>query len=125
MPTTPSGSPQNAPHVVLVTSNLMGSSRVSGVVRGNGLAFQAARSIEQMEALSLDAVRAVLVDLETMIDLVALMQLLPPSIAKVAYGPHVDTTRLQQAADAGWDVMTRGEFDRALPQLAAQLAEPA
>lgn len=41
-----------------------------------------------------------------------------PSAVTIAYGPHVQPQRLSQARAAGFDhVLTRGQFDAALPEL--------
>ena len=110
--------------VLLLTGNLMGSSRVSGVVREFGLTIRMARGVDDLPEL--DQLRAVLVDLELPLDIAALNQRLAGSPARrVAFGPHVDEARLTAAREAGWDVMTRGQFDQALPDLAADWADAA
>lgn len=115
---------RRAPHVLMLTSNLLGSSRVSGVVRGHELVFQAARRVEQVAEHCLDELRVVLVDLDLPIDLEQLMSELPKdrAVRLIAYGPHVDTEKLRAAAACGWQVLTRGQFDATLPQLAAAWA---
>lgn len=106
--------------VLLLTNNLMGSSRVSGVVRGHGLSIQVAR---QAAAAGGQAARAVVVDLELPIDLSAVDEALAGSEAeRIAFGPHVDEARLEAARQAGWLVLTRGQFDAQLPELAARWA---
>lgn len=41
-----------------------------------------------------------------------------PAARTIAYGPHVQPARLAQARQAGFSsVLTRGQFDSALPQL--------
>jgi len=41
-----------------------------------------------------------------------------PAAVTIAYGPHVQPQRLSQARAAGFDhVLTRGQFDAALPEL--------
>lgn len=108
--------------VLLLTENLMGSSRIAGVLRGHGLEVQVAK---QLPAERPEALRAVVVDLQVQVDLVELGRQVKDSGAqRLAFGPHVDEARLQAAAEAGWQVLSNGQFFSSLPQLAAMWAAP-
>ena len=101
---------------LLLTSDLMFSSRVSAVANQRGLNVQVLRTPNNLlEELSPDA-RLVMIDLAR-VPLQGLDQLVdrlrelgsPPHI--VAYGPHVDEQTLATARAAGCDqVLTRGQF---------------
>ena len=108
------------PHVVLISRNLFGTSRVSGVVRGNDLEINVVRDRDQLTEVAGDRLIVVLVDLDEPIDLAGVSDQLGDTVEKIAYGPHVDIEKLQAAASAGCQVLTRGQFDTDLPTLAKQ-----
>lgn len=107
-----------SPQVVLISRNLFGTSRISGVVRGYDLGINVVRDVEQLADVVSDQLLVVLVDLDEPIDLVGVSAQLGDDVERIAYGPHVDSEKLQAAADAGWQVLTRGQFDAELPTLA-------
>jgi CheY-like chemotaxis protein len=97
--------------VVLFTTDLMCSSRVTGTP---GAEVRVAMSPTDLLAAAGQAL--VILDLESPgADPAELMPRLralnPPPVKVIAFGPHVHTARLQAARDAGCDeVLTRGQF---------------
>lgn len=110
--------------VVLITKDLMFSSRVSGAANRLDLSMLVVGSFDDLHT----PVEYALVDLTTpgldINELVTnLRQLAPPPKSIIAYGPHVQEERLAAATAAGCDlVLTRGQFDRQLPELLAEIA---
>ena len=107
--------------IVLLTNDLMFQSRVSAAVRAAGKTFLVDRTIARLQERCEDpaSVELVLVDLSfTDFDLVTGIpqaKALFPQAKLLAFGPHVDVDRLEQAQTSGADgVMTRGQFDRDL-----------
>jgi len=103
--------------VVFLSGDLMFASRVRGAAEAAGFTFQLAGSLPDQSGIAY-----VIVDLSTRSGAVdGLMQRcgeVCPDARVIAYGPHVQVPRLEAAKQAGIPaVMTRGEFDRALPQL--------
>ena len=107
--------------VLLLTADLMCSSRVAGAAAATGKALQVAMSPSELLAqaagktlviLDLDSPRADPANL-----LPRLRALSPPPAKVIAFGPHVHAATLAAARAAGCDeVLTRGQFY-------AQLAE--
>jgi CheY-like chemotaxis protein len=114
--------PQEGPVGLLLSDDLIFTSRITGTGRDLGLRIQAARTPEQLlELAQVSPPRCVIVDLHNpglqIADLVA--QLRPagrtgPVI--VAYGSHVATAVLKAARAAGCDaVLPRSQFVEQLP----------
>ncbi|MCU0708529.1 MAG: hypothetical protein MUF23_09575 [Pirellula sp.] len=105
--------------IVLFTNDLMFQSRIASVVRGMGNELIVARSVEALKdklpapnepSLAVFDLSFRSLDLEATIPQLRQDY---PTTRLVAYGPHVDVDRLQQAVELGIDeVMTRGQFDR-------------
>lgn len=105
--------------VVFLSGDLMFASRVRGAAEAAGYAFQLAGSLPDQPGIAY-----VIVDLSTRSGVVdGLMQQCAdvcPDAKVIAYGPHVQVSRLDAAKQAGIPiVVTRGQFDRSLPQLFA------
>jgi CheY-like chemotaxis protein len=105
---------------LLLSDDLIFTSRITGVGRDLGLPIQAARSAEALVSLARRQVpRCVIVDLGNPgLDLADLMRQLgdcgTPRV--VAYGSHVDTESLRAARAAGCDpVLPRSKFVAELP----------
>lgn len=107
---------------LLLSDDLMFTSRVTGTARDFGLTVRAARNSETLLALAAEAMPAcVLLDLANpglQIDaVVARLRQGAQRVAIVAYGSHVDTATLKAARAAGCDyVMPRSQFVEELPK---------
>ena len=118
---------------ILLSSDLFFSSRVTGAGTAAGVPVATAGSGEQVvekitQAAAGDApVKLVVLDLTSpACDVAAIVPAVrgaAEGIDIVAFGPHVQTARLEAAQAAGCDaVLTRGQFDRELPALLARYA---
>ena len=99
-----------------ITTDLMFSSRVSGVAQRVGVDLQTSGPATVVEGLSI-APDLVIIDLSTpgisIAELVMQVKAGVPSARVIAYGPHVHEAKLAAAQAAGCDaVFTRGQFDR-------------
>jgi CheY-like chemotaxis protein len=99
-----------------------------GAADRHGVLLTAAADSEQALAACRDeGLRLVLIDLRLpgldVAEFVGRVRGAKPQAARVvACGPHVHTHTLAAAAEAGCDeVITRGEFDRRIPSLLAEL----
>jgi DNA-binding NarL/FixJ family response regulator len=112
--------------IVLLTNDLMFQSRVSGAVKAAGGSLLVDRSAEKLVERCSDktGVRLAFVDLSLLsIELDTAIPHLKqhfPQAKVIAFGPHVDVQRLEDAQASGADiVMTRGQFDRDLNSIVA------
>ena len=113
--------------VLYAAADLIWATRIKGVADQLGIACRPARDLGMLEARLADSpVRAMLVDLDKGEDGLALIRRLRGASATdkergvrvLAWGPHVLKDLLQAARDAGADdVLTRGAFDHALPEI--------
>ena len=103
--------------VVLLSGDLMVTSRVAGAAAQQGVALQTASNAQQAaESCREHSAQMLIVDLSTpslnVAELVAAVKTdkdAAPTI--VAFGPHVHEERLAAARDAGCDrVVSRGQF---------------
>ena len=116
--------------VVLLSSDLMGMSRVEGAARQAGLDLRFLSSVDAVaDFCASRPVALLLIDLSTpRLDMTALMRRLRSDAAghvprTIAFGPHVHEEALEAAAAAGCDrVLSRGAF---MAQLGTILAENA
>ncbi|MGI9430051.1 MAG: hypothetical protein ACR2NM_15435 [Bythopirellula sp.] len=116
--------------IVLLTQDLMIGARVEGVARQLGLSM---RNVAQPQAAIAAAedkdCRLLLIDLRTPgLDIADLVQAIRaargPALPIVASGPHVHEANLAAATAAGCDaVITRGQLDRELPAIFAELID--
>ena len=111
-----------APPGLLLSDDLLFTSRITGAARALGLVVKPAGSVEALVALARqEAPRCVLVDLShpglVLADLFRrLAEACPTPPRVVAYGSHVDTATLRAARAAGCDpVLPRSEFVEDLP----------
>ncbi len=107
---------------LLLSDDLIFTSRVAGTARGLGLAVKPARSAEALKELARqETPSCVLLDLDNPdLDVPGLIGWLKetcvPAPRVVAYGPHVDAARLRAARAAGCDlVLPRSKFSEDLP----------
>jgi hypothetical protein len=117
----------NKPCVVLLCSDLMMSSTVSGVAGSCGCSFHKVANVSEVASLTSGQTRVlVLIDLATPgLNPTQLGSELPAELRQsaVAYGPHVHTAKLQAAKDAGiGHVMSRGQFSSQVGQIIGAFA---
>ncbi|MEQ8787660.1 MAG: histidine kinase [Pirellulaceae bacterium] len=115
-------------NAILLSGDLMFLSRVQGAARSRGVEFQSASSVEALlEHLAEDRGALVMIDLSAgKLDVAATVGRIrekSPLVRIVAYGPHVHEQKLAEAASAGCDVMTRGQFNASFDSLLAQCAD--
>ncbi len=108
---------------LLLSDDLIFTSRVAGTARDLGFTIKAARSADALAALARDEPpRCVILDLANPgLDVAALLGRLredcTPVPRVVAYGPHVDAAVLRAAREAGCDpVLPRSKFVEELPR---------
>jgi CheY-like chemotaxis protein len=108
---------------LLLSDDLIFTSRVVGTARELGCTIRPARSADALEALAREETpTCVIVDLANpslvLADLLGrLRQACPSSPRVVAYGPHVDAAALRAAREAGCDpVLPRSKFVEELPR---------
>ncbi len=114
---------ETKPAGLLLTRDLMFTSKVVGTAQALGFVVKAVGGLERAEALIAEAaLRAVFVDLAAG-DLVApgslaRLMALAPEVPFVAFGSHVDVDALEAARAAGCrEVMPRSKFTMILPDL--------
>lgn len=105
--------------VVFLSGDLMFASRVQGAAERAGLGFQFSGSLPDSDT---ESIRFVVLDLATRSSLtseiVGQCDAKCPQARLIAYGPHVQVSKLNAAKEAGISpVMTRGQFDRELGTL--------
>jgi CheY-like chemotaxis protein len=115
-------SEEKTPLGLLLSDDLIFTSRITGTARAQGLTVRAARSVEELGALARQqAPTGVLVDLGNpgldVPDLIARLKASCPVMPRVvAYGSHVDAAGLRAARAAGCDiVLPRSAFVEQLP----------
>jgi CheY-like chemotaxis protein len=121
------------PTGLLLSDDLIFTSRVVGTARALGLTVRAARSAGELEALAREEAPAcVILDLaHPGLEVADLLRRLgaacTPRPRVAGYGPHVEAATLHAARAAGCDpVLPRSKFIEDLPRLlAAWLAGPA
>ncbi len=107
---------------LLLSDDLMFTSRITGTARDQGLTMKVARTPPVLEAMARDHVPAcVLLDLGNpsliIADTVQALRSAAPRVFLVAYGSHVDTATLGAARAAGCDlVLPRSRFIEELPR---------
>ena len=107
--------PPSPPNIVLLATDLMLCSTVSGFAATAGATFKAASTATEAADHVADNENALLlVDLGCAgLDVGSLAAAIPEQVLRnaVAYGPHVHVEKLQAATDAGFgQVMSRGQF---------------
>ncbi len=105
--------------VLLISGDLMFASRVRGSAGAPGLKFGFSGSLPKAPS---PEVKYVVLDLSTAGGKIGPLGEqkadLFPAAKTIAFGPHVDTAKLQAARDAGFDqVLTRSQLVQLLPQL--------
>jgi len=113
--------------VLLLASDLMLSSNVSGFAAAAGMPFRTALTVDEVAGiLAASSGCLLLVDLGLAgLDVADLASRIPASVLSnaVAYGPHVHEEKLAAAAAAGVsEVMSRGQFSASVGRLIGQYA---
>jgi DNA-binding NarL/FixJ family response regulator len=115
---------------LLLSDDLIFTSRVLGTARDLGSPFRVAKSADALLAIAREQPPAgAIVDLSNpalnIQSLVAELKRLAPAVRVVAYGSHVDTATLKSAREAGCDlVMPRSQFVEELPRSLAAWLSP-
>ena len=112
-----------APLGLLLSDDMIFTSRITGTARDLGLGIKAATSIRELIAhATQQAPTCVIVDLANpSLGIRELIEQLRAACTQmprvVAYGSHVDTAGLEEARDAGCDVvLPRSKFVQELPR---------
>jgi len=112
-----------APIALLLSDDMIFTSRITGTARDLGLCVKPARSMEALNALIHQQLPCcIIVDLGhpglAIVDLMgSLGKICAPMPRVVAYGSHVDTTTLRTAREAGcYAVLPRSKFVEELPR---------
>ncbi len=113
--------------LLYLAADLIWASKIKATADALGIPCRPVRTMEMLEARLADSdVRALIVDLDvpemamTMIGRVRQEQ--RRKIRVLAFGPHVAREELHAAKEAGADdVLTRGAFDRGMPEVLAGL----
>jgi len=106
---------------LLLSDDLIFTSRVTGTGRDLGFAIRAAKTADALLALARQALPpCVIVDLHNpglnITELAASLKQLSPPPTVIGYGSHVDTATLKAARAAGCDrVLPRSQFVEELP----------
>ena len=100
--------------IVLVTTDLMASSKVAPVASGLGVPFRAVGSPAAISEIT-PPPKLIVLDLNSPLgdvsQVVATLKCLSPPPQVIAFGPHVHEAKLQAAVNAGCDaVFVRGQF---------------
>jgi CheY-like chemotaxis protein len=116
---------------LLLSDDLIFTSRITGTARDLGLTVRAARSADVLETMARTAPpRLVLIDLGNpglaVPDLLRRLREACPAMPRVvAYGSHVDAAGLRAAREAGCDVvLPRSKFVEDLPVMLPEWAGP-
>lgn len=114
--------------VVLLASDLMLSSTVSGFASSAGLTFRSVGAVSEITEVIKES-RSVLLLIDVGLpglDFQQIAESVPQDVlaSAVAYGPHVHTEKLEAAGNAGvGTVMSRGQFSAQAGRLIADFAE--
>jgi hypothetical protein len=111
---------------VLVSGDMMISSRIMSAAKRAGVMVAIALSLGDLKQRLTAQTRLVMFDLShlgsTAADVVAAVQAGSPGAQIVAFGPHVDERLLDSARNAGCDVvMSNGQFHRVHEAILAKL----
>lgn len=108
---------------LLLSDDLIFTSRITGTARDLGLCMKPARSIEALNGLILQQTPGCLIidlghpELHIAEFMVGLGKSCTPMPRVIAYGAHVDTARLRTARESGCDVvLPRSKFVEDLPR---------
>lgn len=119
--------------ILYAAADLIWASRIKQTADALALPCRPVRRLDMLEArLAEGGVRALILDLDTMdlcLELTARLRGseagdIESAVRLVAFGPHVREDLFEQIRQAGADeVLTRGHFDRNLPEILSSLAQ--
>jgi hypothetical protein len=119
--------------ILYAAADLIWATRIKQTADALSLPCRPVRSLDMLKARLADgSVGALILDLETMDLCLELTQHLrgpeagetKAAVRLLAFGPHVYEDRFEQIRQAGADeVLTRGAFDRNLPEILQALAQ--
>jgi hypothetical protein len=120
--------------ILYLAADLLWATKIKGVADALGLPARPVRTMEMLEARLADSkVSAILLDLDKPEEALAMIaRLRGPGasdadrrVRVLCWGPHVERDLFERARAAGADqVMTRGGFDRSMPDVLLRLAAP-
>ena len=119
-----------APSVLILSDDLIFTSRITGAARDYGASAQVVRNVDAaISAAQREPPSCVIVDLALiggrMVELIGALASLPSRPRLIAYGSHVDTESLRSATEAGCDVvLPRSRFVEVLPRDLPQWLAP-
>lgn len=116
--------------VVLLTNDLMTSSRIEAIAGHLGMQCKTALSVAALDERLVEGTRLVVIDLSTaemapstVVPKIRTSLAARPQI--VAFGPHVHGELLEEAETSGCDVVvSRGEFFARLPEMLSRGLSP-
>lgn len=122
--------------VLFVCSDLMFVSRVQQAARRQAVELTTRSSLsaatQWLNSSDSVTLQAMVVDLKGVSDLALLATLVAayqtsspsdaPAVKCLAFGPHVKVDLLEGAREAGFEVLTQGQFDRSVESIFASLA---
>ncbi|MCB9845110.1 MAG: hypothetical protein H6811_03875 [Phycisphaeraceae bacterium] len=114
--------------IVYLASDLLWATRIKSTAEALGVGARPVRTLKMLQARLAESapgttthVRGAIFDLEagpTAVDLLQHLRESAPDVRTIAFAPHVNVEEMERARHAGADrVMTRGAFDRSLPDL--------
>ena len=116
------------PHGLLLTRDLMFTSKITSTAASLGLRIDTVSTVEQLQLRAAEASPSVVfldlncADLDPSLVVAALPGEGRPRV--IAFGSHVDEARLNEARAAGCDdVLPRSKFSATLPELLRQIFE--
>ena len=117
-----------APHGLLLTRDLMFTSKITGTAAALGLHIETVSTVDQLQLRAAEAPpRVVFLDLNCPDFNPSLVVAALPSEGRprvIAFGSHVDEARLNEARAAGCDdVLPRSKFSATLPELLRRVFE--
>lgn len=118
----------DAPHGLLLTRDLMFTSKITSTASSMGLRIDTVSTVEQLQIRAAEASpRVVFLDLNCPDFNPSLVVAALPNEDRprvIAFGSHVDEARLNEARAAGCDdVLPRSKFSAMLPELLRQVFE--
>ena len=116
------------PHGLLLTRDLMFTSKITSTAASLGIRVDTVGTVEQLQLRAAEAPpRVVFLDLNCPDFAPSLVVSALPTEGRpcvIAFGSHVDEARLNEARAAGCDdVMPRSKFSATLPELLRQVFE--
>ncbi len=115
--------------IAFLTKDLMFQSRVVSAGKAASVAIVADRSIDRLLPRLAEPATIPLwivdltLDFEDVASVGEAIRAASPTAKIIAYGPHVHVGKLEAAAAAGFEVLTRGQFDHQISEIVGSVAE--